>query len=376
MVINTNLTAQAAASRLEESSNLLAKSLARLSSGTKLRSPGDDAAGLGVSMRFGAQLGRTSAAIANLGNATSFTQTQVGYLQQIGKVLGRMSELAVQAQDVTLTDNDRAVYNEEFQSLAHYVSDAATKDFNGVSLFSGNALNVTSDSEGGKFPMQGISANFITAAMLSRTMGELFPGFTLGIFKASGPGVGQSWETEDFDNATLDTVVSSLDTALSVFGKGSATYDIQTGKVSVTVDAGQSLENTSGSKDLLACLGLRDVDNSAGTTPLTITSASAIVPYISTLSGAKTALATVKTAIDQLGSDLGIGGATLSRLDHTTEQLCGAENNLSAADSAITDVDVAQESTEYARNNILVQSGTAMLAQANSMPQLVLRPLG
>ena len=145
MVISTNVAAQAVASQLGESSKQLAESLARLSSGSKLLSPADDAAGLAVSMRFGAQASRTSATLANLANATSFAQTQNGYLQQVGEALNRMSELAIQAQDATKTNSDRALYNKEFQTLAAYVSDAATKDFNGVSLFSGNALDVTNE---------------------------------------------------------------------------------------------------------------------------------------------------------------------------------------------------------------------------------------
>jgi flagellin len=376
MVINTNITAKAVASQLGESSKLLAKSLARLSSGSNLLSPEDDAAGLAVSMRFGAQISRTSATLANLANATSFAQAQNGYLQQVGKALDRMSELAVQAQDATKTNTDRSLYNKEFQTLAAYVSDAATKDFNGVSLFSGNALNVTSDSEGGTFSMQGISANFLTAATLDRTMNELFPGFTLGLFEATGPGAGQLWRTECFSNAPLHEVVSILNTALSATGNGSATYDIQTGKVTAIIAAGQSLADGTGPDRLLADLGLHDVDNSAGTTPITMTSASSIVPDISTRSGARTALATVKAAIGQLVSDQGTVGATLSRLSYTAKQLCVAKINLSAADSGIADADMARESTNYARNNMLVQCGTAMLAQANSMPQSVLRLLG
>ena len=375
MVISTNVAAQAVASQLGGSSKKLAESLARLSSGSKLLSPADDAAGLAVSMRFGAQASRTSATLANLANATSFAQAQNGYLQQVGEALNRMSELAIQAQDATKTNSDRALYNKEFQTLAAYVSDAATKDFNGVSLFSGDTLNVTSDSEGGTLSMQGISADFLTAATLGMTMKELFPGFKVGLFKATGPGGGQVCQTEDFDIATLDLVVSSINTALSVTGNGSATYDMQTGKVTATIAAGQSLVDMTGPDLLLADLGLHDMDNSAGTTPVTMTSASSIVPDISTLSGARTALATVKAAIGQLASDLGTVGATLSSLSCTTNQVCVAENNLSAASSGITDADIARESTNFARANILVQGGTAMLAQANSLPQSVLRLL-
>jgi flagellin len=81
MVINTNITAQSAATQLEQSSQLLSQSLARLSSGSKITSPADDSAGLAVSMKLGAQISRNSAALDNVANATSFSQTQDGYLQ-------------------------------------------------------------------------------------------------------------------------------------------------------------------------------------------------------------------------------------------------------------------------------------------------------
>jgi flagellin len=264
MVINTNVSAMSSASKLAESSSMLAKSLARLSSGSKIVSPEDDAAGLAVSMRFDAQVNRTNASRANVGNAISFSQTQDGFLKKIGKALDRMSELAILSQDVTKTDSDRTLYNSEFTTLASYVTSAGSKDFNGVSLFSATALNVTTDSEGGTFSMSGVNL-------------------------------------------------------------AAAAYSTATGS------------------------------------------------SVSSTTNASTALTNVKAAITQLASDRATVGANVSRLDYTSDQLGVLRDNLSAANSRIKDVDVAEESTQYARYNILVQSGTAMLAQANSLPQSALR---
>src|SRR4026209_724975 len=124
MVINTNISAQSSARMLAESSSMLAKSLSRLSSGSKIVSPEDDAAGLAVSLRLDAQVNRTNAANAKVGNAISFAQTQDGFLKKIGKALDRMSELAILAQDVTKSDADRALYDEEFGTLGEYIDDA------------------------------------------------------------------------------------------------------------------------------------------------------------------------------------------------------------------------------------------------------------
>jgi len=267
MVINTNTSSLAASQLLGQSSARLSQSLARLSSGSKITSPADDSAGLAVSMKLDAQMARNSAASNNVGNAVSFNQTQDGYLQKVNDALSRMSELSVSAQDVTKSTSDRALYNQEFTTLGSYVADVAKKDFNGVSLFNGDTLNVTTDSDANTFAMKGI----------------------------------------DLSNTTYTTATT---------------------------------------------------DN------------------ISSISGAQQALTDVKGAISQLASDRANIGSNEESLTYYSAQLSSLKNNLSAANSRITDVDVAQESTSYAKYNILVQSGTAMLAQANSLPQSVLKLLG
>jgi flagellin len=267
MIINTNVSALHSSRLLAESSNMLAKSLARLSSGSKIVSPEDDAAGLAVSTRVDAQISRTGAAQNNINNALSFSQTQDGFLQKVGKALDRMSELAVMSQDVTKSDTDRSLYNKEFTNLASFITNAGTKDFNGVSLFASSGQNVSIDSEGGTFAMGNVDLS-----------------------------------TASYTGAT---------------GSG-----------------------------------------------------------ISTTSTAASALTAVKTAITQLAADRATVGANMSRLNATNDQLSVLSDNLTAANSRIKDVDVAQESARFAKYNILVQAGTAMLAQANVSPQQALRLLG
>jgi flagellin len=266
MVINTNTTAQTAASNLQGSQAMLAKSLARLSSGSKIVDPSDDAAGLAVASRLDAQIDRLAAARSNVGNAISFIQTQDGYLKRIGKALNRMSELSVLAQDVTKTDADRVLYSSEFITLAAYVSEASGKNFNGVPLFSANTLDVTTDGDGSRFTMNG-----------------------------------------------LDLAAAEYTTAFAS-----------------TID---------------------------------------------TIPNAAVALTNINAAITKLSEDRATIGAVQARLTHTVDQLTVNRENLIAASSRIKDVDMAEESTEFAKQNILVQSGTAMLAQANVLPQSVLRLL-
>ena len=156
MVINTNTVADKTSNNLKSSSIGLAKSLNRLSSGSKIVKPSDDAAGLAVASRLEAQIKRLDAALSNVVNAVSFTQTQDGFLKTIDAALRRMGELAMLAQDGTKSENDRALYDQEFQQLKDYVERTRAKDFNNVRLFSADTLAVTIDAAGSTFGIPGI----------------------------------------------------------------------------------------------------------------------------------------------------------------------------------------------------------------------------
>jgi flagellin len=274
MVINTNTTASAATRNLANSTSLLSKSLARLSSGSKIVSPEDDAAGLAQSIKFEAQMNRNNAVRSNVGNAVSFTQTQDGFLQKVQSSLDRMSELSVLAQDITKTQTDRSNYSVEFTQLQAYISDIGTKAFNGVSLFATAGTAVTIDSDASKFTMNAI----------------------------------------DMTNTTATT-------------------------------------------------GLAQAYNVASTAIVTTASTAA-------------ALSNIQTAIQTLADMRANVGANIQRLNMTDDQVNILNENLASANSRIKDIDVAEETTEFARFNILVQSGTAMLAQANMLPSMALQLIG
>src|ERR1039458_7026911 len=157
MVINTNIAASLGAENLNKSTAMLNQSLARLSSGSKIVNASDDPAGLAESMTLGANISEANAANANVSNAVSLLQTQDGYLQQVGAALNQMATLAVQSQDVTKTDGQRADYQAEFKTLAGYITDTASKQFNGVTLFSATSLAVTTDGQGDSFTMASVN---------------------------------------------------------------------------------------------------------------------------------------------------------------------------------------------------------------------------
>ena len=142
VVINTNYSATIAANNLNSSNEALQKSLNRLSSGSKIVSPADDAGGLAVSMKLAAAAKRQGAALANIGNATSYLQTQDGALKVAGKVLDRISELKTLYVDPTKNTSDLANYDSEFTALQAQLTALTTEKFNGVALFGTNSLTV------------------------------------------------------------------------------------------------------------------------------------------------------------------------------------------------------------------------------------------
>jgi flagellin len=147
VIINTNTAATAAASSLGVTNTMLQKSLSRLSSGNRIVSSADDAGGLAVSMKLTAAIKRTDATSSNVSNAQSFLQTMDGGLQTAGNILGRMSELTTLAQDVTKSTSDVSAYGLEFASLQTALTDLAGSKVNGVNLFDGSSLTVTTSED-------------------------------------------------------------------------------------------------------------------------------------------------------------------------------------------------------------------------------------
>ena len=274
MVINTNLAAMTGARMLDTNQLNLTRSLSRLSTGSRIVQPQDDAAGLAVSSRFTAQMSRNTAAMINLANAVSFSQTQDGFTQKVTHALTRMGELSILAMDVTKTNTDRSNYSVEFSQLQNYISDIGTKGFNGVTLFATAGQAVTIDSDASKFTMNAV----------------------------------------DMTSTTATTGLARI-------------YNSTTSSITTTTSAANALSN-------------------------------------------------IQTSIQNLADMRAKVGANIQRLNLTDQAVNILNENLSAANSRIKDVDVANESTAYARANILVQSGTAMLTQANVLPQSALRLIG
>ncbi|TVR53941.1 MAG: flagellin [Puniceicoccaceae bacterium] len=288
MIINTNVNAINSARNLNQSQEMLSRSLSRLSSGTKIVQPSDDAAGLAVSEKMVAQNARNLAARTNVQNAISFVQTADGMMRSMTQVLTRMSELTALAKDVTKNSQDVALYNVEFQALREQLAITIGGDYR--------------DSDG-------------AVQSVASPLGS-FNGISL-----FGPNPG----------------------GLQVIIGEQANQTMQINEINLRDGAGAL-------NDLL----MRDPPVGVNTTD---------------------ALATVTDAIQQLATERATLGAAQSRLEIAGAQLQVQFENLEAAISRIRDVDVAEESTRLAKYNVLVQSGTSMLTQANALPQNVLRLL-
>jgi flagellin len=181
MVINTNIQALKTSNYLLSNQNNLSKSLSRLSSGSKIITASDDAAGLAVSTRLEAQVLRIDAALNNITNAVSFTQTQDGFLKSIDIAYRRMSELSLLAQDTTKGATDRNLYSEEFSQLQEFVKTTVEQTFNSISLFSKDSLAITVDSEGKTYQMNGIDLSLNKFSASVQTADNFNPSSTPSI---------------------------------------------------------------------------------------------------------------------------------------------------------------------------------------------------
>ena len=291
LVINHNLMAMNAARNLSQSYGNLATSTRRLSSGLRVGTAADDAAGLAIRELMRADIASLNQGMRNANDAISMIQTADGALQVIDEKLIRMKELAEQAATGTYTSDQRLIIDSEYQAMASEITRIANAtDFNGIYLLNGNLSSTTHDGSG-----------------LNST-GQLKVHFGTGNDSA-----------EDYYYIQIGNSTASALGVGSTTGVGTAGHSI------------------------------------------------------STQAAAQSALDAINKAIvskDKIRASL---GALQNRLENTITNLSIQADNLQAADSRISDGDVAQEMTEFVRNQILTQSAVAMLAQANQLPQMAMQ---
>ncbi|WP_312315738.1 flagellin [Stenotrophomonas sp.] len=405
-VINTNVMSLNAQRNLSTSGSSLATTIQRLSSGLRINSAKDDAAGLAISERFSTQIRGLDVAVRNANDGISLAQTAEGAMVEIGNNLQRIRELSVQSANATNSDSDREALNSEVKQLVSEIDRVSRQtNFNGTKLldgsFSGALFQVGADSG------QTIGINSIVNASSSSLGGSQFDKNSLTIapaavtagqgLKITGMKVTGSDGTAidlaeinvkatgttaaDMQNAAAKAVASAINEKMDQTGVYAEVDKTDATKINLT--AIKDSTNASGAFQAFTVTTGTWADTAATpaakTAPTFTVSAAAPATKsyaagldISKVAGAQQAIDVVDKALKAVNSSRADMGAIQNRFTSTIANLNTTSENLSASRSRIRDTDYAKETAELTRTQILQQAGTAMLAQANQSPSSVM----
>ncbi|MCX2497450.1 MAG: flagellin [Plesiomonas sp.] len=378
ITVNTNVTALNAQRNLNKTNNALNVSIQRLSTGSRINSAKDDAAGLQISNRLTSQINGLDVAAKNANDGISIAQTAEGAMQESTNIMQTMREKALQSANGTNSADDRAAIQKEVSALSTELDRIAnTTSFGGQKLLDGSfgsrALQV--GSEAGE--TINLSLNSTKASDLKTTIGEatfksggavatVTSGKATGTFTITGSGSGT---TATFTSADLQKMVGSdgkID--LNKFAEEVNKLSGKTGVSAAVKDNGE-LEMISANKFTTKV-------GTATATSASMKSISMADIDMSTQAGANKALLAIDSSLKQIDSQRADLGALQNRLSSTISNLENISENSAAGRSRIMDVDFAKETTNMTKQQILQQAGGAMLAQAKALPQAALSLLG
>jgi flagellin len=383
LVINTNIASLEAQDNLTSSQASLNTSVERLSSGLRINSAADDAAGLAISTRFTSQINGDNQAVNNANDAVSLAQTAEGSLTSMTNNLQTIRQLAVQASNGTNSASDRAALDTEAQQLLQEVNrEANASSFNGVSLLNGTnasftfqvgagtTANDTITVSGVPNSTTGAIGNVTQATVQSASISSLSAlgaqgTGTLTITTASGTTDIGPLAAESTSSARAADVVSAVNAVSNTTGVG-AYVDSATDKIVLTSAKSFSL----GGSDTGTATGFAA---STGVTATAATSTGGLGTLsLLSYSGAQTAINQVDSALATINTTQATLGAVQNRFTSVVSNLQSTATNLTSARSSIQDTDFAAETANMTQESILQQAGTAVLAQANSLPKNVL----
>ncbi|GGW40729.1 FliC/FljB family flagellin [Vreelandella hamiltonii] len=384
-VINTNITSMIGQSNLTKSQNALQTSMERLSSGLRINSAKDDAAGQAIANRMTAQITGLAQAQRNANDGISVAQTAEGALNQVNDNLQRIRELSVQAANGTNSQNDlQSIQDEITQRLNEIDRISAETNFNGVNVLAkDNELKIqvgANDNETISVNLQEINAETLN---LSDFNVNGFVGAAADLNDASSATAAAAAGIAE--GATFTTTAASFATAAvtALNATGGAAIDFPKGFSAGTATAASLVSDANGNffikgtfdgETAYVSANVSVNTNSDGVvTGLTITAGSVIPGDGSRSDGPLAALDSALNQVDSLRSEL---GAVQNRFEDAITNLNTNETNLAAARSRIEDADYAVEVANMTRAQILQQAGTSVLAQANQIPQNVLSLLG
>ncbi len=313
-VINTNIAATITSNALAKNERAMGQAMERLSTGQRINSAADDAAGLAISSKMTSQIRGLDQAVRNGNDAISMIQTADGAMVEVTNMLQRMRELTVQAATGTNGTADLAALNTEFEALtAQIQSISVNTEWNGKKLLDGSAGSIA----------------FQVGANASQTVSIEFADLNVNF--------GDPTANAGADEATVAGTSANAAAALDIF------TNLGTAIASTDGNAGNASDE--------------DIDLDA---------------QVVTGSSQGTTLGYIDTALARVSSHRATLGATINRLEYAVDNLANVSQNTAASRSRILDADYATESTELARTQIIQQAGTAMLAQANQQAQSVL----
>ena len=376
--VNNNITAITARRALGVNSRTLATRIERLSTGLRINRAADDVAGLVVSEGMRAEIGGLTQGVRNAEQATNLSQVAEGALNQVSAMLIRMRELAVQASSSTVNSNNRNNLQAEFSQLIAEIDRVAlSTSYNNTVLLSGFGNTVSE-----------VSSTAVTASGITGVTGISLSGAAAGTytFLDTDPtdnkitvGNGVATQTISIgsilDNDAIGGVVATGTTAVANFDRIGLIVnlddryrdgDLNGRTINVTQGTGGSFQVGPDNKfaDRIE-FGLDDMSASGPELNLNVTS-------IATLASARGTIPVLDLAIDRVAAERADIGAIQNRLAFTAAWTNNAIENIQASESSIRDADVAQEVSEFTRAQILTQAATAVLAQANALPQTAL----
>jgi flagellin len=327
IVVNTNTAANTASFNLNKNAEALRKSLARLSSGKRITQPAEDAGGMAVAYKLDSQARRTEAVLNNHQNALSFLQVQDGALETVGKIVNRMAELRTMAADVTKNTSDVENYSKEFRELQSQLNQVRKEKFNGISLFA-----VTGGTTNSGTLHSNTSANYNYEDSTGTSQSATYSAFSR-IISTHPSGVSS--------DGSISLNVTNLTFVLTVGG----------------------IESSPASSVNLLGLASTGATAASGTG----INANGFVDSITEIS-----ISQFTQVIEKVADARAENGAEQQRINQSYELHQTNLVNIEAAHGRIMDVDVALESTRFAKNNVLVQASASMTAQANQLTQVAL----
>ena len=379
LTVNTNVASLTSQRNLGGSQDLLKTSLERLSTGLRINSAKDDAAGLAISERFTSQIKGLNQGVRNANDGISLAQTAEGALGEVTNNLQRIRELAVQASNATNTADDRAALQNEVSALVSEIDRVAQQTtFNGTKLldggFSGAVFQIGANA-GDSITINSISNTTAATLGSEATFAEVA---TATISGATGFAVAIATGTITIVGNSTSVDLGALAAAGSYeerAGQIVAAVNDKTGQTGVFafITSGNKVQLQSQTGDFTVAGSTISNAGILATTGATSTTTTGVADLsVTTYGASQTAISLIDDALSTVNTSRSTLGAIQSRFESAVSSQQTTSENLSASRARIQDADFAAETANLAKAQILQQSGIAMLAQANAIPQNVL----